>query len=118
MSTAYSILASQHHHTAGGRDHLPLLPTAFPVWTTLRLVVIMAFPIFFPRSLFCTELQRTHTEKNNMFTKPGLHQYDTALCSPSPLNRELAPPLAASVASRRSINSREVAKKKSGQQQR
>lgn len=43
--------------------HLPLLPTAFPVWTTLRLVVIMAFPIFFPRSLFCTELQQTHAQR-------------------------------------------------------
>lgn len=43
------------------------LPTAFPVWTTLRLVVIMAFPIFFPRSLFCTELQR----ENKRFTNKG-----------------------------------------------
>lgn len=42
------------------------LPTAFPVWTTLRLVVIMAFPIFFPRSLFCTELQR----ENKRFKRP------------------------------------------------
>lgn len=32
-------------------------PTAFPVCTMLRLVVIMAFPIFFPRSLFCTECE-------------------------------------------------------------
>lgn len=38
-------------------DCLSVSPTAFPVCTTLRLVVITAAPIFFPRSLFCTELK-------------------------------------------------------------
>lgn len=42
-----------------------LLPTTFPVWTTLRLVVIMAFPIFFPLSLFCTELPRTEQTRRH-----------------------------------------------------
>lgn len=48
------------------------LPTAFPVWTTLRLVVIMAFPIFFPRSLFCTELQRENKRFTNAQNKHSL----------------------------------------------
>lgn len=38
------------------------LPTAFPVCTTFRLVETITFPIFFPRSLFCTELNKRDTE--------------------------------------------------------
>lgn len=45
-----------------------LSPTTFPVWTTLRLVVIMAFPIFFPLSLFCTELPRTEQTRRHRHT--------------------------------------------------
>lgn len=50
------------------------LPTAFPVWTILRLVVIMAFPIFFPLSLFCTELQWTWRRgEHKKVHKPCMH---------------------------------------------
>lgn len=76
------IKAQSLHFNVDWFNWAAALPTAFPVWTTLRLVVIMAFPIFFPRSLFCTELQRENKRftdaqnKQSLFSSPCL-QSDT-----------------------------------------